>query len=1058
MPEERKLVTILFADVTGSTALGDTLDPEDVRALMSRYYTHARQIVAEHGGTLEKFIGDAIMAVFGLPQAHSDDAERGLAAALALHAAIASDSILASSFQLRIGVNTGEVVATSEATSGDFLITGDAVNVAARLQQHAAPGETLAGERTMYASQTAFLFDEQRTIEAKGKRQLLHVFPLTGPRKTRQVIRPVLVGRGPDLLQLTVIQARLLEEQISQMVSIVAPAGTGKSRLLEEFLTSLNLDAGYQIATIRSLPYGQTLTYWPLRTLLTSFLGEEITRIRIIDLFREGGYDPERAIRLADSVLTGLGIQKEANMDREDIFDGWRRLIEIVARKAPRIIVFEDLHWASDSLLDLVEYILNLRIQAPILFITLSRPELLDRRPNWGGGRQNFTSLALQPLTPTQARTLIKQLMTHASEETCNALVERSGGNPFFVIELVQSIRERSETAVPVSSSMLPDTVHAAVQTRLDQLSATERTVVQVASISLRRFQKSMLYALMEEASRSEIDRALDGLQARDFIVAEGRGTDTYIFSHILISTVAYSTLARAERIRLHSKLAAWLEKTAGQSDESVEALAYHSYEAIKIARQSALPLELPIEPAKAIHYLKHAGKLAAHIGNFSEARTYLQHAIDIAPRQDLLTLYEALGDSGVFWSETSVQAYRKALSQWRADPAHDPLTGARLLRKLLVCHTRGGLGLSNHLLYEEIVSWSKEAHQLAEVAGDEYEQRRLHVADLFTIRYAKLKNADTQRKVGLEAAEYFQQMGDWIAFSEALDGYAVVSGVIGASTDMLAASQRRLIASDLPATEHKDALYMIVKAYTALNDFENCIKVVEEGLAQGQSLYLGECLAYVMYAAYLCGRWPKVKELASSLIKLWEHVRHNDPCDAFDGYLALLHIALAQEDEVAKQAALTILKQVYPEQICPQRLLVEALIEDNPEQLASLSHNLFNICLWEMLLLYNEHGIPFPPLSLREQESQILHGNPPHWVLEINQALSSEDNIRLKHAIDEIEASHRIVHAARMRILLAQRTGDPSHLERARPVLERLGDRRSLRKLEEVRMALVRS
>src|SRR5437762_6705756 len=167
MPEERKLVTILFADVSGSTVLGDTLDPEDVRALMSRYYTHARQIVAEHGGTLEKFIGDAIMAVFGLLQAHSDDAERGLAAALALHATIASDSILAPSFQLRIGVNTGEVVATSEAARDDFLMTGDAVNVAARLQQHAAPGETLVGERTMHASQTAFLFDEQRTVEVK---------------------------------------------------------------------------------------------------------------------------------------------------------------------------------------------------------------------------------------------------------------------------------------------------------------------------------------------------------------------------------------------------------------------------------------------------------------------------------------------------------------------------------------------------------------------------------------------------------------------------------------------------------------------------------------------------------------------------------------------------------------------------------------------------------------------------------------------------------------------------------------------------------------------------
>jgi len=249
MPEERKLVTILFADVTESTALGDTLDPEDVRALMSRYYGHARQVVAEYGGTLEKFIGDAVMAVFGLPQAHGDDAERALAAALALHTAVTNDKVLGPSFQLRIGVNTGEVVATSASSStndttagssttserGDFLVTGDAVNIAARLQQSALPGETLAGERTMNAARTAFMFEAARVIVVKGKRQPLRVFPLKGQRQVRQVSRPPLVGRRQDLLQLAVLQARVLEEQRPQLVSIVAPAGTGKSRLLEEF-------------------------------------------------------------------------------------------------------------------------------------------------------------------------------------------------------------------------------------------------------------------------------------------------------------------------------------------------------------------------------------------------------------------------------------------------------------------------------------------------------------------------------------------------------------------------------------------------------------------------------------------------------------------------------------------------------------------------------------------------------------------------------------------------------------------------------------------------------
>ena len=228
MPEERKLVTILFADVTGSTMLGDTLDPEDVRDLMKRYYEHAHRILAQYGGTLEKFIGDAVMAVFGLPQAHGDDAERALAAALALREAVTRDDILGASFHLRIGINTGEVIATSDLSKGDFLVTGDAVNVAARLQQHAGQGEIVADERTTGAAQTIFLFDEPQLVEVKGKHQPLRVFSLKGERKTRKVERPPLVGRKQDLSQLALLQARTLEEQQPQLVSIVAPAGSAR--------------------------------------------------------------------------------------------------------------------------------------------------------------------------------------------------------------------------------------------------------------------------------------------------------------------------------------------------------------------------------------------------------------------------------------------------------------------------------------------------------------------------------------------------------------------------------------------------------------------------------------------------------------------------------------------------------------------------------------------------------------------------------------------------------------------------------------------------------------
>jgi class 3 adenylate cyclase len=271
MPEERKLVTILFADVSGWTALGETLDPEDVRALISRYYQHARRVVEEHGGTLEKFIGDATMAVFGLPQVHGNDAERALAAALALRAAVADDPVLAPYFAVHTGVSTGEVATahpSPDPATADSLVTGDAVNTAARLYDAAEAGEILAGERTRTAAASAFRFGEPRFIAAKNKRRPIPAYPLLGTRPARHMTRPPLVGRKRELAQLGLLRDAAVEERHPQLISIVAPAGTGKTRLLEEFLSKLKRAQGWQVATARCLPYGQSLTYWPLRGLL----------------------------------------------------------------------------------------------------------------------------------------------------------------------------------------------------------------------------------------------------------------------------------------------------------------------------------------------------------------------------------------------------------------------------------------------------------------------------------------------------------------------------------------------------------------------------------------------------------------------------------------------------------------------------------------------------------------------------------------------------------------------------------------------------------------------
>jgi|SRR5579884_532358 len=727
MLEERKLVTILFADVVNSTALGERLDPEDIRMLMERYYAVACRVISLHGGFLEKFIGDAVLAVFGLPHAYGDDAERALAAAVVLQKEVATDPVLRSMFQLRVGINTGEVIATNNFSQGDFLVTGDAVNMATRLQQNAQPGEILVGERTAGAAQAAFLFDEGRFIEVKGKHQPLKVYVLKGVRPVRQISRPPLVGRRQDMLQLSVLQARVLEEQRPQLISIVAPAGTGKTRLVEEFLHRLDPAEGFQVATARCLPYGETMTYWPLRDLLTGLLGEEVSKQRVIAIFCQGGYQLEDASHLADLVLATLGIEG-TGADRQSIFMAWQLLIEVFAKQAPRIIIFDDLQWASDSLLNFIESILHMRTQVPLLFIALSRPELLDRRPTWGGGQPNFTALALQPLTPQQTQDLVKQLATDLPETTRNQIGEHSGGNPFFALELIRGLHERTSFQGEASSHILPDTVHAAVLARLDLLSLEERRVLQVASVASRAFQPSMLQAVLEEYHPQQIDTALEGLLGRDLIIRAKGGT--FIFRHILIRDVAYGTLSRAERIRIHRKIATWLKNSASERlDEFTELLAYHYREVVQLTRLSSMSREIPADRSHALHFLKRAAELASRAGAFAEAFNHLQNAIELATESERTFLYEQMGDS-MPWGDTSFDAYQKALEYAQHTQAELPLLKARLLRKLLIVCTRGYVtrGPSS----EEMVALRIQAQQLAEAAGDEDELWRIRIVDLF--------------------------------------------------------------------------------------------------------------------------------------------------------------------------------------------------------------------------------------------------------------------------------------------------------------------------------------
>ncbi len=1196
MPEERKLVSILFADVTGSTTLGETLDAEDVRALMRRYYEHAQRIIPGYGGTLEKFIGDAVMSVFGLSQAHDDDAERALAAALALREAIESDEILRPLLRLRIGVNTGEVMATSDASSGDFLVTGDAVNVSARLQQGADPGEILVSERTVNAARNAFLFGEGRLLQAKGKSAPLRVFPLSGPCLKRPIERSPFVGRHADLLQLETLKKRVRAERRSHFALLVAPAGTGKTRLLEEFLAQLEPDHEIKIAYARCLPYGQTLTFWPLRGLLTDLLGSEPDRLLVQEVFVKSGYHADDAARLADVVLTTLGsedgnraarsgsarakgnkpgpvpnispvsgltstdsiAQKTLNdtpatfkhlqashatdwtgfadptrddsptphsapdpwlrlddlsdlnaliqsvihdtpgppdpqrlrslnqtlhergqalgatirenvyrslrqslpirtrtSDRESIYSAWHLLVEAFASQAPHILIFEDLHCASDTLLDLVEHIIHPRTSAPLLILALSRPELLKRRPAWRT-RPNFTMLALQPLSEEQILELIAQAGQSIPADMRQQIVTRSGGNPFFAIELLHALSEQH----PGGSTMtvLPDTIHAAILARMDLLTRQERGVLQAASAVGQSFSVELLATVMEGYSEQEIRTALDGLIFHDMIVQ--LADRTYTFRHILLRDVAYNTLARTERVRLHGQIALWLETFAAtQLDAYIELIAYHYSEALQLTRQSAVPIAPPFQKEHAALLLARAGVLAGQSGSYAQAARLLQLAIEFVPATERALLYEQLGDS-VLWGSIPAESYRQALQCWRTMGDKDPGTGTRLMRKVLMS-TRMTGALPPQT---ELDAVRQEALALVDVIADQSERRRILLSACFDTHfrqaYQRLSHENSMKQIRdltHEAITYFEQEGNQEALSEALHGYSEISMLLGNVQDAFEAAQRRLALPDLPEKEWANAVNMIATQYLYNCDFTNCLDYAHSILAQlkpGQPVTnLYRVVTCFAQAAFFLGRWEDVEKLHAQLDEIRELIHYDEfaVADLLDGYIALLWIALAREDRPRSEEIAAIIRNHAAPLGSDFLLYFEAQLADDhrilPERVIHGNDSLFIPCFLFLL----EHGKPiYPELAKLIRETASMYRI--YSLLgDISLALEQGDNSLLAQAIDQAEAHHLVVPAARMRLVLARRTKDSSQLTRARAVLQRLDDHLYLRKLKEV-------
>jgi len=658
--EARKTVTVVFSDVAESTRLGAELDPEAVRRIMSRYFETASRALERHGGTVEKFIGDAVMAVFGIPSVHEDDALRAVRAVIELRDAVEVlnrelEQERGVQLQLRAGVNTGEVVAGDPA-DGHAFVTGDTVNVAARLEQAAAPGEILIGEATRRLVHYAVRVEPLGAISLKGKEdgvlswRLLEVFA-EAPAFARRLDSP-LVGRRAELAQVRQAFEHTVQERAAYLFTVLGPAGIGKSRLASELGASLAEDA--RVLTGRCLPYGDGITYWPLFEIVRELVGEaEDPRPAIARLVAE----EEAADAIAERIAAALGRSDEA-ASAEETFWAVRKLFEALAQDRPLVVVFEDVHWAEPTFLAMVEHVADWSRDAPIFLLCLARPELLEERPGWAGGKLNATSILLGPLTDTESGILIDHLQGELAFPMAarTKIAAAAEGNPLFVEQMMAMVAEGGSAG----EVEVPPTIQALLAARLDRLDVDERAVIERASVIGKRFWTAAVEGLLDEGARDGVAGKLQRLVRKELIGSDRSivpGEEGYRFRHLLIRDAAYGGIPKETRANLHERFARMIEERAGAGVVEVEEiLGYHLEQAHRYLSELG-PLddrgrELGLSAATR---LSSAGRRAFGRGDMPAAASLLQRSATLFPEDDrrrlelLPNLAEALMEIGEF-------------------------------------------------------------------------------------------------------------------------------------------------------------------------------------------------------------------------------------------------------------------------------------------------------------------------------------------------------------------------------------------------------------------------
>ena len=644
---ERRLVTVLFADLVGFTPFSEERDAEEVRDTLSRYFELAKEIVTRHGGTIEKFIGDAVMAAWGTPTAREDDAERAVRAALDLVGSVAG---LGGGLQARAGVLTGEAVVTLGSTD-QGMVAGDLVNTASRLQGVAAPSVVLVGEATHRAASKAIVFEPAGGQQLKGKTapvpawRALRVVAARGGRNRSDALEAPCVGREPELRLLKDLFHATTRERRARLISITGVAGVGKSRLAWEFEKYLDgLVDSVRWHSGRSPSYGEGITFWALGEMVRSRAGlletddQQATREKIAASLEEWVPDESERRWIEPALLALLGVVEAPPGGRDALFAAWRTYFERVAAQDTVTMVFEDLHWADAGLLDFIDHLLEWSRDYPICIVTLARPELLERRPDWGAGKRNFTAISLEPLDAAQMRQLLAGLVPGLPEATVQAIVTRAEGVPLYAVEMVRVLVADGRLveaegvytpAADLGDIAVPETLHALIAARLDALEPADRSLLQDAAVLGQSFGLAALTSTTG-AKGEELEPRLRSLVRKEVLAhkldprSPERGQ--YSFVQALIREVAYNTLAKPERKARHLAAARWFESLG--EEELAGGLAAHYLAAYQNAPAGAEADALAVQARIA---LKAAGDRAADLGSYEQAVAFYDQALTVS-------------------------------------------------------------------------------------------------------------------------------------------------------------------------------------------------------------------------------------------------------------------------------------------------------------------------------------------------------------------------------------------------------------------------------------------